>query len=254
MHKNLCKSVSSVVYLKMPARFESAIIRIWSVDGIIVGMGFLIDDRRVLTCAHVVTIALGIPDDTPELPTEKIRLDFPLIAPGETLTARVVFWPPVQSHSSDESEHEEDIAGLELEIKSPLEGGKGGVPLEGGQGGVLLPADAQPVNLVLTEDLWNHEFRAFGFPDSQEDGVWASGVLRGRQTDDWVQIEDVKHTGYFIEPGFSGGPVWDEQLKGVVGMVVAADTQPGVRAAFIIPTEVLISTWPELSEQTSPTS
>lgn len=208
-------------------------------------MGFLIDERRVLTCAHVVTSALGIPDDTPELPTEKIHLDFPLIAPGETFTARVVFWPPVQSHSSNESEHEEDIAGLELEMNSPLEGGKGGV---------LLPADAQPVNLVLTEDLWNHKFRAFGFPDSQKDGVWASGVLRGRQTDDWVQIEDVKHTGYFIEPGFSGGPVWDEQLKGVVGMVVAADTQPDVRAAFIIPTEVLISTWPELSEQTSPTS
>ncbi len=213
----------------MPAQFESAIVRIWSEDEEIVGMGFLIDDRKALTCAHVVTIALGIPDDTPELPTDKIRLDFPLIAPGEMLTTRVVFWPPVQSHNSNISEHEEDIAGLELESDPP--------------------ADAQPVNLVLAEDLWNHEFRAFGTPRGYEDGVWASGTLRGRQTDDWVQLEDIKHTGYFIEPGFSGGPVWDEQLEGVVGMVVATDTQPGVRTAFIIPTEVLISTWPKLSER-----
>jgi hypothetical protein len=213
----------------MPAQFESAIVRIWSVDGSIVGMGFLVNDRKILTCAHVVTSALNIPDDTPESPTDKIRLDFPLIASGEILTAGVVFWPSIQCHNSTVSEHEEDIAGLELESDSP--------------------AGAQPVNLVLTEDLWNHKFRAFGFPGGYEDGVWASGMLRGRQTDDWVQIEDIKHTDYFIEPGFSGGPVWDEQLKGVVGMVVATDTQPGVRTAFIIPTEVLISTWPELSER-----
>jgi hypothetical protein len=172
---------------------------------------------------------LGIPDDTPERPTDKIRLDFPLVAPGEMLNASIICWRPVQSDDSDISGNEEDIAGLELETDSPTE--------------------AQPVNLVLAEDLWNHKFRAFGFPGGYEDGVWASGVLRGRQTDDWVQIEDVKETGYFISPGFSGGPVWDERLKGVVGMVVAADAQPGVRAAFIIPTEVLVSAWPELGNR-----
>jgi hypothetical protein len=213
----------------MPAQFESAIVRIWSVDGNIVGMGFLIDDREILTCAHVVTSALGISDDTPELPTDKICLDFPFVAPGDMLTAKAIFWPPIQFHSSNESEHEEDIAGLELDIEPP--------------------ADVQSAILILAEDLWNHEFRAFGFPGDNEDGVWASGVLRGHQTDDWVQIEDVRHTGYFIEPGFSGGPVWDEQLDGVVGMVVAADTQPGIRSAFIIPTEILISIWPELSKR-----
>ncbi len=191
-------------------------------------MGFLVDNRKVLTCAHVVTSALDIPDDTPTPPNKKIRLDFPLVAPGEMLTAKTIFWQPIQSDNSDMSEGEEDIAGLQLEIAPPI--------------------DVQPVNLVLAEDLWNHEFRAFGFPGDSEDGVWASGVLRGHQTDDWVRIKDVKHTGYFVESGFSGGPVWDERLKGVVGMVVATDTQPGIRSAFIIPTEVLVSTWPELEK------
>ena len=35
--------------------------------------------------------------------------------------------------------------------------------------------------------------------------------------------------------GFSGAPVWDKILDGVVGMAVAVDRQPQVRAAFIIP-------------------
>ena len=233
----------------MPTQFESSIVRIWSVGGSIVGVGFLVDDRKVLTCAHVVASALGIPDDTPERPADKLQVDFSLISPGEMLTASVIFWQPVHSGDSIVSADEEDIAGLELEINSPLEGGKGGVTLEGGKGGVHSLVEAQPVSLVLAEDLWNHEFRAFGFPGGYDKGVYASGVLRGRQTDDWVQIEDVKETGYFITPGFSGGPVWDERLKGVVGMVVAADAQPGVRAAFIIPTEVLVSAWPELSDR-----
>lgn len=54
-----------------------------------------------------------------------------------------------------------------------------------------------------------------------------------------MQIEDVKLTGYFVAPGFSGGPVWDETAGGVVGMIVAAERQPGLRAAFLIPAAAL---------------
>jgi len=83
-----------------------------------------------------------------------------------------------------------------------------------------------------------------GFPDGHPDGVYASGVLRGRQATGWIQIEDVKETGYRVEPGFRGTPVWDERLKGVVGMAVAAGTRPEVRVACTIPADVLTSAWP----------
>jgi hypothetical protein len=43
--------------------------------------------------------------------------------------------------------------------------------------------------------------------------------------------------------------VWDEQLKGVAGMIVAAERQPEVRAAFMNPTDVLVNAWSELRKR-----
>ena len=88
------------------------------------------------------------------------------------------------------------------------------------------PAGSQPARLVPTAEVWDHPFRAFGFPDGVDQGVWASGVLRDRQGNGWVQIEDVHTTGYRVQQGFSGTPVWDEQADGVVGMVVTAEEYP----------------------------
>jgi len=75
------------------------------------------------------------------------------------------------------------------------------------------PAESKPVRLVTANDLWDHSFRALGFPAGYEQGVWASGVLRGRQADGWLQVEDTKQTGYLIAPGFSGGPVWGDAYR-----------------------------------------
>ncbi|NES22337.1 MAG: CHASE2 domain-containing protein, partial [Symploca sp. SIO3E6] len=154
--------------------------------------------------------------------------DFPRVAPGSILQARVVFWQPVNPN-----ELEEDLAGLELE--SPL------------------PQTAKPIRLVVSENLWGHPFQVFGFPKGQPNGVWASGKLRAQNAKNWVQLEDVKGTGYRLEPGFSGAPIWDEQLDGVAGMAVAAEmTRPDAKAAFIIPTNLIVQAWSELREQAIP--
>jgi len=193
---------------------DPAIVRIYTAQGRVAGAGFLAGERRVLTCAHVVAAVLGLPDDAPAAPQAKVQLDFPLLAPGRRFTARVTAWQALA-----------DVAGLALT----------GAP----------PAGAAPVSLMVAGDLWGHPFRAFGFPAGHENGVWASGRILGRQAGGWVQIEDVKQTGYFVAPGFSGGPVWDETAGGVVGMIVAAERQPGLRAAFLIPTAALRRAWPE---------
>jgi KaiC/GvpD/RAD55 family RecA-like ATPase len=88
----------------------------------------------------------------------------------------------------------------------------------------------------------------FGFPRGNEGGTWASGTLLDRQAAGWVQIEDVKETGYRVQPGFSGTPVWDDDLEGVVGMVVAAEARAEIKAAFTIPTDVLLGSWPEMDQ------
>jgi hypothetical protein len=55
---------------------EAALVRIWKTDNRVVGAGVLITDTLVLTCAHVVAQALGIPDDTPEMPAGELVVDF----------------------------------------------------------------------------------------------------------------------------------------------------------------------------------
>lgn len=210
----------------MSTQLETSIVRIRTHDGIVVGAGFLVTEKLLLTCAHVVAQALDIPQDTSEIPTDEISLDFPLVAAGENVTAKVIKWLPVQPDGSG------DLACLELLSKPPKE--------------------ARPALLITEDKLWGHAFRAFGFPAAYDNGVWASGVLRAKQADGWVQIEDTKQTGYFIEPGFSGTAIWDEEVNGVVGMTVVAEKRAEVRAAFVIPISCILELLPELAQQTIP--
>ncbi|OYD89654.1 hypothetical protein CDG76_34275 [Nostoc sp. 'Peltigera membranacea cyanobiont' 210A] len=209
----------------MPTPLESSVVRIYSKYDKVVGAGFLVSEKYILTCAHVVADALGIARNTVEMPNAEIHLDFPLLAAQQLFTAKIVFWRPVNPN-----EFAEDIAALELE-SSP-------------------PNTAQPAPLVASENLWGHPFRVLGFPKNQPNGVWAAGKIRAGLANGWVQVEGTKQQGYALEPGFSGAPIWDEQLQGVAGMAVAAEMERATaKAAFIIPTQVLITAWLELSEQ-----
>jgi hypothetical protein len=114
----------------------------------------------------VVAQALGIEATTPELPTTELPLDFPLLAPRQMRPARVVGWHPVRADPAGEPNGSEDVAILEL--ASPP------------------PAGSRPAPLASEDDLWGDLFSAFGFPSGHDDGVWASGVLRGRITSRWL--------------------------------------------------------------------
>ena len=227
----------------MTLQLTGAIARIRQTQGKVVGAGFLVTDRHILTCAHVVNAALKRPLNAPDRPDRDIQLDFPLVTStpilngqifsGQIFSSQIVRWLPVQPSTSISPATGADIALLELE--SPL------------------PQDAQPVRLVKTAHLWKHPFRVFGFPEGQAVGVWTDGIISNPQANGRIQIEVVRTTAYPIEPGFSGAPVWDEQLDGVAGMTVAIDSRrPAVRAAFIIPTAQLIQACPELAEQAIP--
>ncbi len=162
----------------MQTSLEASIVRIHTADGRVVGAGFLVGERHILTCAHVVTEAIGLADDTPEKPQAPVSLDFPRVAPGKLLTARVELWRSPRADGGD------DLAGLEL-MDDP-------------------PHGSRAVPLAIVEDLWDHSFFMFGFPMGLDDGVWATGRLLGRQATKWVQIEVVGETG--IGKGFSGTP------------------------------------------------
>ncbi|MBD2774569.1 AAA-like domain-containing protein [Iningainema tapete] len=212
----------------MTKPLELSVVRIYSNSGKVVGAGFLVSQKYILTCAHVVADALGLSRTIVEKPSQAVSLDFPLVAAKQFFTAKVIFWQPVNP-----DEFAEDIAGLELE-SSP-------------------PEAATHAQLVKSEDLWGHNFQVLGFPSKQSNGVWASGELRAPIANGWVQIEDVKQQGYALEPGFSGAPIWDCELEGVVGMAVAAEiNRQNAKAAFMIPTKVLYEAWSELGKQEMP--
>src|SRR6266849_3125566 len=204
----------------MQESLDASLVRIRTPDGRVVGAGFLVGERQVLTCAHVISQALGLAEAPVDLPQAAVSLDFPFVPPRTLFTAKVVLWCPPLSDGS------EDIAGLELQ----------GEP----------PAGVEAVRFATAEDVWEHPFRAFGFPAGHDDGVWATGRLLRRQATGWIQIEDIKAQGFAVAPGFSGTPVWDTRLEGVVGMVVAASRPADIKAAFVIPLDVLVAAWPRI--------
>src|SRR5215210_3274877 len=113
----------------------SCVVRIQTRDGTIVGAGFCVSDRHVLTCAHVVIQALGLPEDSPGPIEGDVRLDFPLLAPRQSLAGRVVRWEPLATNTASGGA-EGDIAVLEL-VGDPPEG-------------------ARPAPLVSAGDFWGH--------------------------------------------------------------------------------------------------
>lgn len=190
-------------------------------DGQIVGCGFLVADRQVITCAHVVNAAVGARPDEREQPGQSIWVEFAVIATGLRIAATVESWVPIESDATG------DIALLRLSDAPP--------------------ARAQPAYLAPAADMWDHTFRTYGFPRGYPGGLWASGRILGRQRHGWVQLEDVKSAGAAVERGFSGAAVYDESLEAVVGMVVAQDTHETRKIAFMLPADILMTMMPAMS-------
>ena len=209
---------------------ELSIVRIFKSGGGVAGSGFLVSNEYILTCAHVVAYCLDTPKKTAhiimrqkEIPDEIIEVNFPIFEKGkigEKLETKVTFWRPL-----NDQENIQDIAVLKLINPD------------------LLPERAQPIKLIHigNECLWEHKFRALGFPAESIIGEWATGQLRGQVGQKLIQLEDVKPTGLRLEKGFSGTAIWDETLQGVVGMAVQEDhKRPEAKVAFMIPTDLLL--------------
>jgi hypothetical protein len=150
---------------------EGSIVRVWDETGkAVVGVGFLVPDGRVVTCAHVIVQALKLPVNIAILPTDVVPLDFPRIAPSRFVPARVL-----GGHVGI------DVALLELIEEAP--------------------DGVRPLRFAEVEDVRELAFEAFGCPyasapaagfsflglgsapkrEQYQGGVWAWGQLRRRQ-------------------------------------------------------------------------
>jgi hypothetical protein len=231
----------------MTVDIKQALVRVQSASGSPVGVGCLIDGRRILTADYVVEEALrprASDEESPakgrrgngdrrfqirsrgpdEEPAAKVSLDFPFFSTEAPLTGRVVFSTP---RPAGEGTYPEGMAVIELD----------GDP----------PPQSSPAKLIVAEKLWGHPFRTFGFTSWASDGVWGSGVLRDARPNGLVQLElglngDLR--------GFGGAAIWDESLGGVVGLLVRANSE--AKLGFMMPVSVMARQWPALSLQATP--
>jgi formylglycine-generating enzyme required for sulfatase activity len=204
---------------------EACVVRVRTADGAVVGGGLLATERHVISCAHVVAVAAGQRLGAVDPPTDPVHLDLARLPAAGSLQARVVCWVPPGPDGGD-------IAVLELTTPAPVA--------------------ARPAPLVADDDLWHHRFRVLGFPAGHDNGIYATGVLLGRQRTGWLQLEGTATTGARVERGFSGAPVWDENLDCVAGMIVATVTPAQAKAGFLIPVDLLANAWPPLADHRRP--
>lgn len=201
----------------------AAVVRVRGPGGELAGAGFLVAPELVLTCAHVVNDALDRPREDEVATGTEVFVDLPFAEGGSA--AEVERWVPVRSDQTG------DIAVLRLRAAIP---------------------GTRPLNMADTERVWGHDVRVPGFPRRSPGGVWHYGRLRGGTAEGWVQLSQADPHGVPVEEGFSGSPVWDEQLRAVAGMVVVI--QPGGVRQSLIPTRTLVAELPELASVVRPAS
>lgn len=204
------------------------VVRVLTQAGAVKGAGFLVDDRHVVTCAHVATAVLPAAGTVGRAaPRGTVRLDFLEDVQHQPVNARVLVggWFPVEPNECG------DVAVLEL--LSPL------------------PSCAAPAPLGRPRSLRGHEVEVYGFPRLHDMGIPAAGHLAGWTGPDreWVQIEALRPFGYKVQRGFSGAAVWDTQARAVVGMVVADDKIASTGVSWMIPMHVLARRWRPLDAE-----
>lgn len=214
------------------ANFDQAIARIYKGETTnIVGAGCLLANGLILTCAHVVCDALQISRKTFARPNGNIQLDFPFGDFSTPVSARIVNWYPKSTHGRG------DIA--LLQVNNSLDFSERGIHLK------LYRLDDQ-------QGYYGKEIKIIGFPYGYEKSVTVKGIISGKQTTGHFQIDAQNNFSYFIDPGFSGAPAWDLTTSGILGIVVRREMDPKIRSAFLIPTEILINTCPNLFETLEP--
>jgi hypothetical protein len=184
-----------------------------------VGAGVLVGGDFVLTCAHVVEDALKGSGSQIGMGS-KLTIDFPFANIAD-VEAKVVGWhaivPEVQRRRGSLPS---DLAVLKLADPDRV-------------------ASIDACLIAETDPEANTAFVCQGYLIGWPNGALAEGVLRGSDAGEWIDAVADADFGHFIEPGFSGAPVFATQqepaaVDHVLGICVTADVG-GRRVARLIP-------------------
>ncbi|MFF5477980.1 trypsin-like peptidase domain-containing protein [Streptomyces sp. NPDC012935] len=162
------------------------------------GSGFLIDDHRVLTCAHV---ACPRWEKTRELWVAFPKSDQFM---DRRFRVRDVFAPDAPT-----KRRAQDVAVLVL-----------AEPVSGEPAARL----RRPTPSALVGEAW----WAFGFPDGDLFGNSSDGTVGESLAYGWVRLDTASR--YPVKPGYSGAALWSPTYQSVVGLVGQASGSGDARA------------------------
>jgi hypothetical protein len=204
---------------------ERSIARVVRHDGQPLGLAFVVAERHLLTCAHVVNVALGRAPTEPAPPgAAPVWLEFPF---GDDDSAQPVRRAVVSAWLPGYVAFERgDVAGLT--ISEPL------------------PAGVGPMALADGYDRTDRTVQMWGPVPDRTGGGHVSGRVQGLVSTGRSQINQDTGSPLRVGPGFSGGPVWHPDTGAVVGMVVAAALDARDTDAYMLGVEILVDAWPEL--------
>lgn len=196
------------------------------------GMGVLVASKRIVTCAHVVNVALGREPREQGYPAPPVLVDFPTLGPsqGQAVVhyAHVECWKPPPKHPGDAGA---DIAGLRLILDETD----------------ALPVGIEPARMLLDLPSIDQKLLVFGCPSVRPAGVYALAQARG-PIGDLLYLDSVESAAWWVQPGFSGSPVYDPETGCVVGIVALAarsDARALAGEAYAITARALVASWPE---------
>src|ERR1022692_2792268 len=218
--------------IRMPNLSPDAfVVRILGRNGKPVGVGALVGERHIVTCAHVVNAALAIDVRTQAQPTDFVLVDFPLLNnPAEVESspprqATIQRWLP----RAREGVAGDDFAGLVLDEAAPA----GATP-------ALLATNLPPIGRTV---------RIFGYSGGppRPDGAWVATTVRGRVGGGRLQLDSGPESALRVQRVFSGSPVFDDSTGRVVGLLAsAAAARTPDRDSYAIDADRLRLAWPEI--------
>ncbi len=187
------------------------------------GMGVLIEKNCVLTCAHVISNALGRAIQNMKKPTKTdvIHLQFPYSEDNKIYLGKIDFWRFEEGKKLVQN----DIATVILSDNAPK-----GMKCE---------------NLIISKGLAGYQFCTYGATESHSSGVAVYGIIDKQDfyTGLTMLISDTKHP-FKINEGFSGSPVWSPDMNGVVGIIKKYEL--GKNISSMIPSKAIKKIWPDL--------
>lgn len=188
-----------------------------------VGGGVIVPPRYVLTCAHVVTSAMGgrLEDD----PHATVTVT---LSSGLKLTGS-----PGGGHRYTGGSHHEDVSVLTLHGDL-------------GQANGQFPTSH--AHLSTGDYAAKRPMQVYGYPQGQPHGVWADCLMAGRGGPEsaLIQLNDAPDTGRRVARGYSGCGVRDAATSRVAGLAVLRDKSPEAGVTWMIPLERLARDWPPL--------